>query len=1164
MLGSFQEPKGAPIGLTMSLGGKLAFCLVIGVSVYLDQSVLAQSQTTGRIAGMIRDVQGQAIPRAEVLAVAAANGAKRKSQSNDSGNFVLLALPPGNYDLTVTASGFATSVFRGMILGVGDSITVNAVLQVATNTTEIIVNDAPPLVQTDSSELGATLNTGALSSLPLASRNSLQLITVTPGANAALTNNNALGRNSPQVSVNGARVNQNSYQINGVDANNISMHDLGDVAVPAPESISEVKVQSSLYDASVSGAGGSSIELVTKEGSNSVSGAVYEYFRNEALNASDPNLKAVGVDRPVLRQNVYGATIGGPVRRDRIFYFASYQGLQATNGATNDSLYTNVMIDPCLTSDRSAVALAKNCSVAAVDPTSLALLNYKLPNGQFLIPTPQNGGLVSGAATSTYHEEQFNTNLDFRLGARDVVTAKLFFEQAPLFSALGLSAFGASPSFPGFGTHIDVTNFLLSVRESHSFGSSTVNEARFGYNYIYRKELPDEPVWDSDVGISRITAAQFPGLPLIYLARDQGSTAIGSNEITLRNASPSFSFIDFLSLQRGKQNIRFGGQVRQAIWRVDSVNAASYGEIDFATFQDFLTGSTAFSALGTGQSQADFHATDYHFFVQDDWKVSPKLTINLGLRYELNLPPYETEGRIGGFDPCLYQPRMQVDEGGFPVGPPTRGIIMAGNASSQIQLPDVKRVGKRIFKSVDPYDFGPRIGLAWSPLNSSRLAIRAGYGIFYSRPSFLYLGLNFAEPPFYQSFLLSGEPFANPFPGAPPSNTFPRVDTGFPLGSPWAFVDRNNLNPYFQQFNASVQYEILRDTMLQVAYVGSRGLRLYRTANINQARIASFDHPITNSVTGEVITSNTNDNAALRAPLQGVDPGAFSLNQSSGQSTYHSLQVTLNRRFSHGLQFAAAYTYSKSMDNTSAAGGGAGDTGNAIDTSSVLGNQVDPRANRGLSDFDRTHRFIFTFVWDLPTPKSSAASRAGRFFVAGWQVSGFLTAMSGLPIDIYDPAGGALYGQYYGARPSWAPGANRSTAMNHPPSGYYFNPYAFTQAVVQPGAAIPSAHDATALAGDFGTDYGDLGRNVLRGPSQTNMDLSVMKSFPVHERRYLEFRVDLFNALNHPNKSNPVSDISAANLDPVTGRIIDPQNFGRILGTDSSPRILQLSLKFNF
>ena len=1152
----------------MSLRGKLVLLLLAWWCVCTSGVEAGQLRTTGTITGVVRDVQDRAVPRASVVATSAGTGDKQQSITDDSGGYVFLALHPGSYDLSISADGFSKSVFHGITVGAGDTLTLNAILQIATSTTEIVVNAAPPLIRADSSDISASLDKTTLVATPLANRNSLQLIATTPGASVALTNNSTLGRNSPQVSINGARVNQNSYQLNGVDANDISMHDLGNVAVPAPESIDEIKVQASTYDASTSGTGGGAIELETKSGTNQLHGVAYGYFRNEALNANDPNLKAVGIGRPVLEQQVYGASVGGPIRKDRVFYFVSYQGLRSKNGATGESLYSNVMIDPCLTADRSEAALMANCGVASIDPVSLSLLNQKLPNGEFLIPTPQRNGLVSGTSPSIYDEDQFNTNMDLRLGARDELTGKLFFASAPLFSALGGSAFGAAPAFPGFGTHIDVTNALAVLRESHSFSPSTVNEIRVGYNYIYRAEDPEEPVEDSAIGIHRITSDQFPGLPLIYLARSQGFAAIGTNELTLRNASPSFSFIDVVSLQRGKHDIRLGGQIRRSGWRVDSANAASYGEIDFETFQDFLAGNTEFSVLGTGQSQANFHSTDYHLFVQDTWKISRSVTLNLGLRYELNLPPYESLGRIGGFDPGLYRPQVQVDESGYPVGPPAQGIIMAGNASSQVSLPDVTRVDKRIFKSIDPHDFGPRIGLAWSPLASGRMAVRAGYSISYSRPSFLYLGLNFASPPFYQASVSFGGPFADPFPGAPPSRSFPQVLQGPLLASPWSFVDRNNLNPYFQQFSASVQYEFQPETLLQVAYVGSRGLRLYRQVNINQSGIASVDHPIVNAVTGEVITTNTNDNASLRAPMQGVDPGMFSLNESSGQSTYHSLQVSLTRRFSRGLQFAAAYTYSKSIDNTSATGGGANADGslnlsNGIDTSAVVGDQLNPRANRGASDFDRTHRFTLNFVWALPAPGKWKNSALGLRLGTGWQLSGFVTAMSGLPVDLFDPLGGTLYGSVYGARPSWAPGANLSTARKAPPAGYYFNPYAFAEALVGPGQVIPSAKDPTAVAGDFGTDYGDVGRNVLRGPSQTNADLSVAKTLSIRENKNLEFRADFFNALNHANRNNPVSDISAATLD-ANGRILDPGNFGRILGSDASPRMVQLSLKFSF
>jgi hypothetical protein len=284
-----------------------------------------------------------------------------------------------------------------------------------------------------------------------------------------------------------------------------------------------------------------------------------------------------------------------------------------------------------------------------------------------------------------------------------------------------------------------------------------------------------------------------------------------------------------------------------------------------------------------------------------------------------------------------------------------------------------------VVNSIDPNNFGPRVGLAWSPLSSGRLAIRAGYGIFYSRPSFFYLALGYFAPPFFLASDTSGQPFSHPFATAPPESSFPLIQPGSSVAA--TVIDRNARTPYTQQFNTSVQYELPRNTTLQVAYAGSHGVKLFRGVAVNQAKIASLNHPITNAVTGQVITDNSIENASLRTPLQGVSSAFFFLNESSAQSTYHSLQASLNRRFSRGLQFSASYTFSKSIDNASNPGGGANsdgslDRGGGFDTANVWGNQLNPRANRGLSDFDRTHYFVFSFAWNLPEPAFAHGSAA--------------------------------------------------------------------------------------------------------------------------------------------------------------------------------------------
>src|SRR5437764_1803240 len=295
--------------------------------------------------------------------------------------------------------------------------------------------------------------------------------------------------------------------------------------------------------------------------------------------------------------------------------------------------------------------------------------------------------------------------------------------------------------------------------------------------------------------------------------------------------------------------------------------------------------------------------------------------------------------------------------------------------------------------------------------------------------------------------------------------------------------DRHLRTPYIQQYNASVQYQFSHDSLFEVAFVGSRGLNLIRSVGINQARLASPQQPIINAVNGRVITTNTTDatNVSLRAPYQVVEVGGFLQIQTTAQSTYNSLQMSWIRRLSKGLQFLAAYTYAKSLDNSSGTNGGSADA--VRDTAIVLGNQLDNRANRGLSDFDRTHRFVLSYLWDLPRPAFAVRSSAGRLLLSNWQVAGIITAMSGLPVDIVDGGAGSLYGLTL-ARPSWAQGANASTATSNIPTGYFFNPSAFVRAVVQTGQLIPSSN-GSARADALGTDIGNVGRNVLRGPGQT-------------------------------------------------------------------------------
>jgi hypothetical protein len=1020
---------------TASLQMPIAFLVLSSLSV------LAQGGTTGRIAETIKDAKGAVIAGAEITVVSRATGEARRVIADTTGSYTVPLLPPGTYRVTVKASGFKQAFFDNVQVNITQTLFVNALLEVGDLKESVTISSAGPLIQTDGPVRGRVVDSRAVSELPLATRNFTQILGLSPGTSLDLPDNTAVGRNSQNISVNGARTTQNNYQINGVDANNIRNNNAVRLAVPAPETIQEFKVQTSLYDAAFGRSGGGNIQAVTKRGANDFHGAAYEYFLNDALNANNPFLKAAGARRPALKRNIFGGLLGGPVKRDKAFFFISYQATRERNGASDNSLSQSVLVDPRLTDDRSELTLRRTFNLTSINPIALALLNAKLPNGQFLMPTPQANGRYSGSAQSSYQEDQFNTNVDYRISERNWLAMKFFFSNAPQMPALF-----DGPNVPGFPADQENDNRLISIQDIHTFSATVINEARVGYNFIRQRSSPVEPVKDSDVGISRANANTLPGLPLIRVAPNAGGIVFGTStvNIDLQFTAPSTTVGDTLSITRGNHSIRTGAEL---VYYQNNIRTpqASRGQIDFISFNDFLNGAPNQSIFGTGINYRSLRTTDYSFFVQDDWKVSPGWTLNFGLRYELDLPPYDTRGRITNFDPALYKPRLAVNSNGNPVGPPIGGFVQAGNVIPEYDREDVPNVSKRVVRSVDPNNFAPRIGFAYTPRDTGRLVVRGGYGIFYSRVSTLYLAQGILLPPNYIIGRRTNPPFAAPFFASPTVDKFP------------IFVS--------------------------------------------------------------------------------------------------------------GIDLLGSYTYAKSIDNAS---GGSAATGGGIDFATILGNQLDNRANRGVSDFDRTHRFVVSYLWDLPRPALAARSSAGRLLFANWQVAGIIVAMSGLPIDIVDSNAGSFYlGQNNAlSRPSWAPGATRGTATSNVPPGYFFNPFAFVRPTVLASRIIPSSN-GSATASATGTDFGNVGRNVLRGPRQTNVDFSLFKRFPFGESKNIELRAEFFNLLNHVNLANPISNLNAlqssgGSIDPDTGRIINPGDFGRITSTSNNPRLIQFAVKVNY
>lgn len=1087
----------------------------------------AQTAATGQIAGVVRDSSGALLPGVGV-AVFGAAGIERRAMTDDSGAYVIPLLPAGNYRLEFSLTGFEAVHIDRVAVQITETTKVNALLQVAGTKQSVTVTAQTPLVQDNTATTGRVIGEKTIRELPLATRNFTQLLALSPGASASLPDNSAVGLNSLDISVNGASRFNNDFQLNGIDTNAIGLNNVFNYPVPATDSLREFKVQTSLYDASFGRNGGGQIQVITKSGSNEFHGDLYHFYRSNVLNANDFFLNSTGTPRPFFLRNQFGFTLGGPIRKDRTFFFVSYQGTRERNGAArggNINAISSLALPPGLTNDRSpeAISQASGVPVPEIDPVAMLLLQTHLPGGGLVIPSPQlpaPGVNYTVSVPARFSEDQANLNIDHSFGPNNQVAAKYFTSWNPIDQGINLPPPGFGANVPGFGGHMANDNRNFSLAFTHIFAPDLVNEARLGYNRVFSLFDPKEPLRADSVGISRFNQSILPGIPLIGVL---GSFQIGPSPIfQLRVALNTFTYADTLSYTAGRHNLRLGVELRRS-QENSRVDFFQRGQILFLSFSDFVRGNIFLSLAGSGNFRRDFRNTDFDWFIQDDFKLSPRLTLNLGLRYEYDGAPVEVSGKNVTFDPAQYR-----------TGLPPNGFVLAGNVSPDLQAGGVPLGSDTLLKDRDLNNFAPRIGFAFRPWRDRNLVIRGGYGVFYQRISNQAFLFSFAGPPF-SAFstlvfpkLFGVADFSHPFPNLPSAGDFPIVPfvpglaemaQGVPPISLTA-VDPGLRTPYVQQFNLTIQQEFWKNFLFEVGYVGTKGTKLLRQVHINQALLASPEHPVNG------ITENTPLNATFRAPFLGFAPNGLIQIQSSGDSIYNSLQASLTKRLGRGLQFLASYTYSKAIDDARTSGAD-GDS-NPVAT----GDQRLLFLNRGLSDFDRTHRFVLSTLYDLPAFRERAGA-VGKL-LSGWEIAALATLQSGTPIDITDSSGALLYG-ITTSRASFAPGstvedAKRSGSVNDR-LNQYFNRAAFQAA---------------------GLEFGNAGRNILRGPDQRNLDLSLIKKTSIRESQVLEFRAEFFNIFNTVNFANPGGDISA------------PATFGVITSTSASPRMIQFALKYRF
>jgi hypothetical protein len=1148
--------------------------VILTITVICSSRVRSQTASSGALTGVALDPTGAVLTGVVIRLANQDNGAIQSGTSDKDGRFNFLLLPPGRYELQASKTGADTLIASATIdVSVTEVVHLELHLRLATVFQNIKVFAEAATIQTDSSALGKVVNETAVSGLPLVTRNFAQIASLSPGVSTGVYNAGELGlggtalsqiaKSNDGIYVHGARSYDNNFQVDGISVSDVqgSAAGSGGIPIPNPDTLQEFKVQTGLYDAGYGRYGGANVSVITKTGSNAFHGTVFEFLRNELLNANDFFLNQTGQPRPVLKQNQFGFALGGPIKKHKLLFFGSYQGTYQVNGiAAGQSRIacTASLSEPPLTNDRTPAELGRifggmsgaqggtaiKPDGSNINPVALALLNFKLPDGTFLIPTPQTIDPTKPPAQQGFsvltdpchfNENQFSTNVDYLNRPNSRIAVRFFLandDETVTFPGNGLNPAG---NIPGFPSPSDSGFRVFSLAHTYTFHNAWLNEARIGFVRTRTTTEARTPFNWSDVGVAEGEMSHNNELPSLQIL---GSVSIASG-FPRTIAQNSFVFADNLSFVRGAHTVRLGGSLTRLQDNVNLVGLGSF--LQFLSWPDFLLGLSA-EDNGTGFSNVfasfdDFGLTNREFrvwegtaFAQDDYRIRGSLTLNIGLRYE----------RLGQFGDRLGR-NASFDIGKADPNPPpsgsVAGYIVASNFPGVVP-PGVLRANNTFGNDgAGQNTIAPRVGFAWQIFpTTTQLVLRGGYGTYYSRPTGQAFYQNILGAPFSVFRLNAGmanatatfqAPFPEPF---PTPESFPL----FPVYSPSTATTVYSVAPGFrpamvQQYSLNAQGEPHEGWLWEIGYVGTRGTHLVRQRSLNQALSASANSPIRG------VTTNSVANIPLRVPILGVPPDSLVEMESEGSSWYNGLEASLTKRLGHGLQFLASYTFSKTLD-TDGADINSTSSGNAL----TLGDQNSPGQRWGRASFDRTHRFIFSGTWSLPSPSAGLQ----RAVLGAWNLDGVVTIQSGTALTIADTNATNVFGisedraQLSGtcSKSKLVRAGSVESKRNN-----YFNASCFT---------IPPVVGADGI----GTAFGDSATGIVDGPGQANLDLAVSKTVMVNwptEKSSFQFRAEFFNALNHPQFANPDANFTSP-------------TFGVISSTAVNARVGQLALRFVF
>ena len=1083
---------------------------------------LPAQQITGNILGTVTDPTGAAILGATVTAQQVETGLSRSAASDRKGNYILLELPVGHYRLQVAAKGFQEYVQDGITLNVNETASISPRLALGSETQQVLVRADAEMIEPTVTSMGKVVQQRELEDLPLNGRNFSQLGLLQPGVvplTPGIAEAGGSLRDGQAYAVNGQRPESNNFLIDG--ANNFDGVDGGFILKPPVDAISEFRIITHSANAEFGGALGSTTNLVTRSGTNQLHGTLWEFLRNDVLDANN----YFAHTKEPLKQNQFGAAIGGPIKKDKTFVFGFYEGFRNRQGETTlttvPSLKQRTGDFSELCPEGFADGFCKNQAHQLFNVFANAPYPYnQVPQGQFnsvsktllsFFPLPNAGtNLFSTTQTLKIDTDEFGIKVDHYLDSRNTLSFRYMFNQLSRFDPL--SPGGASvPGFP-VGEDQRAQNFVADL--THTFSPQLIAVARFSFlrNKFLFGEHEDHQS-PASLGFQyQPSLAVASGPPFIQV---NGYANVGDPITGPRNTFENvFDYSVSLSWVHDKHEVKFGGGYqRQQINVLQGIE--TNGFFVFApfpvtdAFASFLTGQPVVFLQGIGDFSRGIRGSNANWYVQDTYKVTSRFTINAGLRYELPEPYTEIHRRQSLFEPGK---KSQV----LPNAPV--GLLYPGDPGVPAGL-----------IPTDKKAFSPRLGVAWDPDGHGQSLLTAAYGIFYE-PYYTGQGgplqTPISAPPYLGTPQVSLPDFANPFNGKPPAvGTFSTPLTNLTL-SPKLIL------PYTQDWDLSLQHSFGSDWLFEIGYVGTKGTHLPRFIEANPAVF------VPGFVKGQPISNSSNaDQRRLYSGCTLADSPSSCQFSSTGEiasisnSSYHALESSLRKRFSHGLSFLASYTWSKAIDDVSSFNITGSAAKPVAGENDLAQNPFNLGDERGLSLFDARHRFVGSYDWALPfwTNGSNWYQKA----LSGWQLDGIATLMSGTPFTVFDSNDVSAQGSapeitgFSSQRPNLVGNPN-----NGPRSvGTWLRASAFQRL------------DPTANAGQFGTE----GRNVNTGPAMANWDFAALKNFRLTGTMHIQFRAELFDVLNRTNFRLPDSDISSP-------------TFNHILAAEP-PRQVQFALK---